>query len=201
MSTRWDRLDREEYEAVRARLDKVLNSSATRDESLAEMEAEEQALDAADPGIWERLEERPVRYLDLGSEMPFEPGALAAAGAWLDGRLPGKRPGPWTRLTCDIGGRTHDTGAEARLQRHPQVIWGIGIRQNRTPITGIEPAHPSSATPGPNRLQIECAGCGHPTRRIREFLAPALMRALVEYQDALAHGDNMVPRVSWTPRP
>lgn len=192
MTTRWDRIRREREAPARERLERVLAGEDLTDE----MQAEADALEAEDPGIFERLiDDAPVEQIDF--EVYGED--RAALADYLDALLPDDRPGPWTRLTCSLSGRTHDTGAELRVQRvHPgRSAWAMMARHKGTPITGVEPA--AGDTLAPRRFEVECSGCGHPIRRDPAFVGPSMLAALRHWQEARARGHNMIPRVSWTP--
>lgn len=191
MTTRWDRLRREREAPALARLARVLAG----EDLTAEMQAEDDAQEAADPRVFARLVDgAPVERID------FDGVDRQALAQHLGELLPGDRPGPWTRLTCSLGGRTHDTGAELRMQRLPgSPVWTMMVRQKGTPITMVEPAVSSSDTPVPTRHEVECGGCGRPVRRDPAFIGPPMLAALRSWREARMRGYSMIPRVSWTP--
>lgn len=184
---------REREAPARARLERVLAGEDLTDE----MQAEEDALEAEDPGVFERLVDGvEVEQIDFEGELDQR-----ALSELLSALLPGDRPGPWTRLTCSLGGRTHDTGAELRIQRLDpgRSVWTIMVRRKGTPVTMVEPAVSSSAAPAPLRFEVECSGCGRPVRRVPEFVGRPMLAALQRWKAARDCGQSTVPRVAWTP--
>lgn len=160
----------------------------------------------------DELREERARRRASGEELPalderaemeafplIPPRAPVETRAGLDLLLGGK-PGPWTRLTCDVGGSRHDTGAELRIQRSETAGWLIVVRKGakyRAP-TAVVPQDDAADTNAPGRWELVCAGCGRPARRSPEFLDAAMLDALREHLQMKAGGRATPPRISWT---